>query len=561
MALAAVAGWVLMLRSIKTRECKTKVSPQDLIQETPRIYKDLPVGLCYLDTDLRFIQINGWLAEINGIPAEEHLGRTIGELIPDVAAGVEAQYRQVIDTGEPIIGGTVEAETSAQPGIKRLFQHSYYPVRSDDGEVIGISCVVEDVTVRNEALAALRQAHDELEHRVRERTVDLEREIAEHERTGAKLRESEERVRAVLDNVADGVVTIDEKGRVQSFNPAAEGAFGYTADEVMGRNVRMLMAESDRRRHGGYIRNYLKTGKGKILGIAPREVTGRRKDGSTLPLELSVSEMFVGGKRVFIGAMRDITRRKQAEERIRQHEAELALVLRRGTLGEMASALAHELNQPLASVSTFSDVCLRKFRSGEWQSGEFESTLTEIQEQADRAGKIMRRIRQFVQKLEPAASPAHVNDIVDEAIKLVASELRSNNVELTLEPEAGLPRVLVDRIEIEQVVLNLVRNSIEAMTEIEAGKRRLRIRTSKAGKNLVEVVVIDSGAGLPTELADKAFDPFFSTKPGGMGMGLPICRTIVEAHGGRISARQDAGPGAAICFTLPTNGEDRRLVA
>ena len=144
------------------------MSPQNFIQETPRIYKDLPVGLCYLDTDFRFIHINDWLAEINGIPAEEHLGRTIGELIPDVAAGVEPQFRKVIDTGEPIIGGTVEAETSNQPGIKRHFQHSYYPVRSDDGEVIGISCVVEDVTDRNEALAALKQAKDELEQRVRE---------------------------------------------------------------------------------------------------------------------------------------------------------------------------------------------------------------------------------------------------------------------------------------------------------------------------------------------------------------------------------------------------------
>ncbi len=146
---------------------------QDLIQETQRIYKDMPVGLCYLDTDLRFIHINDWLAEINGIPAEEHLGRTLGELVPDVAAGVEAQYRQVIDTGEPIIGGTVEAETPAQPGIRRHFQHSYFPIRSDDGAVIGISCIVEDVTVRNEAVAALRQANDELEQRVQERTAEL----------------------------------------------------------------------------------------------------------------------------------------------------------------------------------------------------------------------------------------------------------------------------------------------------------------------------------------------------------------------------------------------------
>lgn len=201
-----------MLKSIKTRGCKRKVSPQDLIQETPRIYKDLPVGLCYLDTDFRFIHINDWLAEINGIPAEEHLGRTIGELIPDVAAGVEAQFRKVIDTGEPIIGGTVEAETSAQPGIKRHFQHSYYPVRSDDGEVIGISCVVEDVTVRNEALAALRQAKDELEQRVRERTVALEREITDRKYAEEEQRKYEMRGESLV-RLADDLLAARDAAR------------------------------------------------------------------------------------------------------------------------------------------------------------------------------------------------------------------------------------------------------------------------------------------------------------------------------------------------------------
>jgi len=186
-----------MLRTIKTLGCKRKVLPQDSIQETPRIYKDLPVGLCYLGTDLRFVHMNDWLAEMSGIPAEEQLGRMIGELIPDVAAGVEAQFRQVIDTGKPIIRGTVEAETPAQPGIKRYFQRSYYPVRSDDGEVIGISCVFEDVTVRNEALAALQQADDVLEQRVQERTAELQKiseslnqEISQRKRAEAALRES-----------------------------------------------------------------------------------------------------------------------------------------------------------------------------------------------------------------------------------------------------------------------------------------------------------------------------------------------------------------------------------
>ena len=195
------------------------MSYQDLIQETPRIYKDLPVGLCYLDTDFRFIHINDWLAEINGMPAEEHLGRTMGELIPDVAAGVETQFRQVIDTGEPIIGGTVEAETSAQPGIKRHFQHSYYPVRSDDGEVIGISCVVEDVTVRNEALAALRQAHEELEQRVQERSAELQKineslelEISQRLRAEQVLQDNEQALQDRIEQLEEAQRTLERQG-------------------------------------------------------------------------------------------------------------------------------------------------------------------------------------------------------------------------------------------------------------------------------------------------------------------------------------------------------------
>ena len=158
----------------RTPERTSKDTKDDLTTKLMPIYKELPVGLCYMDTNLRFVAINDWLADINGKSAEEHLGRTLHELIPDVAKGVEHQFRQVIETGEPIIGGMVEAETAAEPGIKKTFRHGYYPVRSDDEEIVGISCVVEDVTRRERAEAELRRSRDELEKRVVERTAQLQ---------------------------------------------------------------------------------------------------------------------------------------------------------------------------------------------------------------------------------------------------------------------------------------------------------------------------------------------------------------------------------------------------
>ncbi|MCH9020273.1 MAG: PAS domain S-box protein [Proteobacteria bacterium] len=443
-----------MTKAQLVRELKSlrrKVADKDrLLAELIRNYKEVPIGLCVIDLNLRYVHINDWLAEINGVPVEEHLGRTVREVLPDVAEGVEPHFRHVIETGEPILGGTVEVETPARPGIKRTFRHNYYPVMSGDATVVGVSCVVEDITERKRAEAELRQSEanealqraqfaldhasdaaiwldrdghvvyantatemmlgysrDELlsssvtdydpdaslddfrraferikvggpstfeaRHRSKvgkdmpvevsvhymhfgdkEFMCSYSRDITERKRAEEALRESGERTRAVLDNVADCVVTMDEKGRIQSFNPAAERAFGYTEDEVMGRNVRMLMAEPDRTGHDGYIRSYLKTGKGKILGIGPREVTGRRKDGATLPLELAVSEMFVGGKRVFIGAMRDITERKRAEEALRESETRLVNAHRIARLGAWERDLA-------SGEMHWSDECCRIF--------------------------------------------------------------------------------------------------------------------------------------------------------------------------------------------------------
>ncbi len=308
---------------------------QDLIQETQRIYKDMPVGLCYLDTDLRFIHINDWLAEINGIPAEEHLGRTLGELIPDVAAGVEAQYRQVIDTGEPIIGGTVEAETPAQPGIKRHFQHSYFPIRSDDGAVIGISCVVEDVTVRNEAVAArneavaaLRQANDELEQRVQERTAELlkaneslSQEITERE----QAEESSRKFIAAIDSMNevvnyfgadDRLVFCNERYREINSAVPENLVPGVTFEDQMKAIVARDLVPEAQGREDEWLRERLERHRSPK---GPFELL--RQDGIWLLIH---EQRLPDGGMITLGT--DITERKAIEESLRESRDQLRLV-------------------------------------------------------------------------------------------------------------------------------------------------------------------------------------------------------------------------------------------
>jgi PAS domain S-box-containing protein len=218
--------------------------PNQLLGDLNRVYKDAPIGLCYLDTDLRFLQINDWLAAINGLSVEDHQGRTIGEVLPVVAAGVEAQFRQVIETGEPVINGTVEAETPAQPGITRTFEHCYIPIMSDDGTVVGISCVVQDVTERKQAERALQEARDELEARVDARTKELleanrmlEDEIATGVPTASKYE-------ALLEAAPDPTISVDRKGRIVEVNAQAVAAFGYGRDELINQNLEVLVPDS-----------------------------------------------------------------------------------------------------------------------------------------------------------------------------------------------------------------------------------------------------------------------------------------------------------------------------
>jgi len=362
---------------------------------------------------------------------------------------------------------------------------------------------------------------------------------------------TEEHLRSILATVPDAMVIIDEKGIILSFSAAAEKMFGYAESEVVGENVSMLMPSPDRERHDGYLRNYRDTGVRKIIGIG-RVTTGRRRDGNTFPMELSVGETWVEGERIFTGFIHDITQRQEAEFRFHELQSELAHVGRVSEMGTLASSLAHELNQPLTAIASYSEG-MADLLAGEIDADKAalaRETMKDVASEAIRAGEIVRRMRDFLSNGETERRTENLSRLVTEAnaLALVGSREHGIDVQVRLDPDAD--EVFVDRVQVQQVLLNLVRNAIDAM--IDSPVRLLNVSSSARPAGFVTISVEDTGSGISETVAPQLFQPFVTSKQAGMGIGLSICRTIVEAHGGRISCEPGRDRGTVFRFTLPT---------
>ncbi|NNM71704.1 sensor histidine kinase [Enterovirga aerilata] len=363
------------------------------------------------------------------------------------------------------------------------------------------------------------------------------------------LLEREAHLRSILDTVPDAMIVIDADGLMQSFSTAAERLFGYSAQEVLGRNVSMLMPEPDQSRHDAYLRRYRDTGERRIIGVG-RVVTGMRRDGSTFPMELAVGEMRSGERVFFTGFITDLTERQQTQARLQELQAELVHVSRLTAMGEMASTLAHELNQPLAAVSNYMKGCRRLLDQGEAAAlPKVKEALDKASEQAVRAGQIIRRLRDFVSRGETEKRVETVSRLIDEAsaLALVGAGQQGIVTRLDLDPRAAT--VLADRVQIQQVLVNLLRNAADAMQSTE--RRELGIASRLKPDGMVEISVADTGPGISEEVADRLFQPFVTTKATGMGVGLSISRTIVEAHGGRLWVERNPQGGATFRLILP----------
>lgn len=362
------------------------------------------------------------------------------------------------------------------------------------------------------------------------------------------LRAREAHLNSILETVPDAMVVINDAGIVQSFSKAAERLFGYRSLDVLGQNIRMLMPEPYRSQHDSYLERYRRTGEKRIIGIG-RVVVGERKDGTTFPMELSIGEMRSNNIRFFTGFIRDLSERQQTEARLQELQSELIHISRLSALGEMASALAHELNQPLSAIANYLKGSRRLLERQ--QFAEAETICDAIDKAADqslRAGQIIRRLRDFVARGESEKRVESLRKLVEEASALALVGAKDRGIRVSFRFASDMDLVLADRVQIQQVILNLVRNAIEAMETTE--RRDLTLITQQIEPGMLEVVIVDTGTGLAPEILPQLFHPFITTKASGMGVGLSISRSIVEAHGGRIVAEANPGGGTIFRFSL-----------
>jgi two-component system sensor kinase FixL len=479
------------------------------------------------------------LAAIVASSDDAIIGKTLDGVMTDWNAGAEAifGYTAAEAVGQPLAlllpPGQEDEMTLMLARIKAGERIEHYETRRrrKDGAIIDVSMTVSPVWDDAGRLVGASK---------------VARDVTEARRAQLELTAREAHLRAVLDSIPDAMIVIDHRGIIQSFSTTAERLFGYTEAEAVGWNVSVLMPSPYREQHDTYLARYFATGEKKVIGRG-RVVVGLRKDGSTFPMELAVGEVVSGGDRAFTGFVRDLTERQATQQRMQDMQAELIHMSRFTAMGEMASTLAHELNQPLTAVASYLNGCRRLLDGSESVHNlMLRDAIDRAADQALRAGQIIRRLRQFVARGESERNVESLPKLVEEASALALVGIKETGVRVSFALDPRVEFVMADKVQIQQVVLNLIRNAIEAMQDVE--QRELRIATAAQQNEMVEISVSDSGPGIAPEVASQLFHPFVTTKPQGMGVGLSISRTIIEAHGGRLWA--DPNPDGGTIFRL-----------
>ncbi len=453
--------------------------------------------------------------------AERLLGWTRGRVIglpasrffsgPDPEQSAAAQLEEVRRTGQ----FTGEVWQKRSDGSEFLANLSISLVADEHGEEIGFAKVVFDTTARRS------------------------RELA--------LQRREEHLNSILATVPDAMVVIDEQGIILSFSATAEKLFGYSQADVLGRNVDCLMPSPHRENHNGYLERYLATGEKRIIGIG-RAVAGQRSDGSVFPMHLSVGEAGFGDQRLFTGFIQDLSERQAVEAKIAQLQQELIHVSRLSAMGTMATTLAHELNQPLTAIASYAEAAKIVVERDEADLAILREALGELASQSLRAGSVVRRLREFVSRGDLVRTSEDLPRLIEESAAWALLGTADKGISTRYSFDQAANPVFVDRVQIQQVLINLIRNAVEAMEH--SNERKLVMGTELVDTATVRVTVSDTGSGIPDEIRERMFEAFNSSKPAGMGLGLSICRTIVEGHGGKIEIASRTGGGSVFSFTL-----------
>lgn len=355
-------------------------------------------------------------------------------------------------------------------------------------------------------------------------------------------------LRSILSTVPDAMIVIDAAGRIISFSSAAERMFQYAEEEVLGEDISMLMPSPDRERHGSYLSHYFRTGERKVIGIG-RLTNARRRDGSIFPIELSIGEAYGAEERIFTGFIRDLTETRKRERRLQDLQHELAHVSRVTAMGTLAAALAHELNQPLTAIANYMEASDSLMDSDDPEDrAMLREAVREAAGQALRAGEIIRSLREFIQRGETERQSESLRTVLSEGVALAFAGIDSTGIDFDLSVAPDADHVLTNRVHLQQVIINIVRNAVEAMRDSPVKSLRISSRRESDGK--IRISVEDSGPGVSPDMQAKLFTPFHTNKVKGMGVGLSICQTIIEGQGGRIWTERSPLGGMAFHFTL-----------
>lgn len=526
--------------------------PDQHLAELELIYRSAPVGLALIDTDLRFVRVNDMLAALNGLSPAEHIGRRVAAVLPALAPAVEPLLRGVIETGQPVRDLEIRAPAPERPHEVRDWLVNYFRLDDASGEPLGVNVVVQEITAQKNAERELQLARDELEERVAERTADLVatnrallQQIDERLRAEESLRRSEARYRHLVENVSEAIYAVDAAGTITYVSPRiAQVTGGHTVDEVVGRSFLDFIYPDDLPR----VADTFQRNVGGETGPSEYRVLG--KDGAVYWIRSHSQPIVEGGRIVGLqGLLTDVTERRRRETLARRRRDELAHVQRLTTAGQMTAEIAHQINQPLAAIANFAGGLAARLRDERPESVAMRDVAMRIGDEARRAGDVVRTLRAFLRKGESVKRRCDLNVLVGRVYGLLEDDFRRAAVESRLRLARRLPALHADEVLIEQVLLNLLRNALEALLAKPA-RRELEIETAARPEG-VEFRLRDTGVGLPRGQEAQIFETFFTTKPDGLGLGLSVSRTIVEANGGRLWAERDPDGGTRMSFNLP----------
>jgi PAS domain S-box-containing protein len=504
------------------------VAPLIRSAELQLIYKTAPIGLAFLSPDCRYVMINEHLTEICGISIANHIGRSVRETVPQVADQVEQLVAAILRSGEPVTGVEVCGQRPDGSNKDRIWITYWHPFKDRSDRIVGINVAAEEITERKRAEAAVAASQERLSR--------LNAELAERVEAQAQERDR------VWNVSQDLLVVTDMVGCVVNVNPAWHATLGWSADELIGKGVEWLIHPNDRQRSQTALANL-------VSGRTAKHFENRLqcKDGSYCWL----SWFAVADRGLLYASGRDVSGLKKAQEQLHLLRRELTDDSRRTGMGEMTASIAHEIKQPLAAILTSANAGSRWLDRSVPNVTEARAAFEQITKASAHITEVIDSIRSMFVRSHAEARPVEVGVLVSEVLALCQGELESHGITLCNEMSDDLPQVMGASVQLQQVILNLVTNAVEAMSATQDRDRCLTI-TSRYDLNTNLVIIIeDTGIGIDPAHFDRLFEPFFTTKSKGMGLGLSICRSIVEAHGGTLMASPKKPFGMAFHLSLP----------